>query len=690
MALSCAQPFTYQGFLRQGGSPANGNYTMTFRIYDALTGGTLLWNSGAVTVNVNNGLFTVQLNAPASVWSGADRFLEIQVGSTTLSPRVQITPTPYAFFAQRAPWSGITGVPSGFADGVDNELTLPFTGSANVSGSVFTVANDSTVSGAVGLHGIISSTNPGSLSAAVRGQNNGTGGYGIGVWGSHNGSGWGVYGTTVSGVGVYGLTTATSGLTYGVYGQSDSTDGTGVYGLATATSGDTVGVFGASYGTSGTGVVGWAYATSGYTIGVYGRSDSTDGTGVFGIATASGVTSGVYGRSYSTSGYGVFGWASATSGVTYGVYGRSNSTSGYGMYGYAAATSGVTSGVSGESASTSGRGVVGLAYATSGITFGVYGKSASTSGLGVYGYATATSGSTVGVYGRSDSTDGMGVSGLAYATSGSTVGVYGRSDSTNGIGVYGVATATSGLNYGVFGVSASPSGYGVYGRTHDGRGVFGIALATSGATYGVYGRSNSTSGYGMYGYAAATSGLNYGVLGESASASGYGVYATGRLAASGAKLFQIDHPLRPETHFLNHFCTEGPEPYNAYSGNVVTDAQGYATVQLPDYFETINRDFRYQLTVIDNSDEFVLVKVVREIQNNQFVIRTSKPYVKVSWEVKAIRHDRWVQEYGYQTEQEKPKEYQGRYLHPELYGQPKERGIFYRPETETPQKNQQP
>ncbi|OYT68566.1 MAG: hypothetical protein CFK48_11160 [Armatimonadetes bacterium CP1_7O] len=328
----------------------------------------------------------------------------------------------------------------------------------------------------------------------------------------------------MSGVGVYGLTTATSGLTYGVYGQSDSTDGTGVYGLATATSGDTVGVFGASYGTSGTGVVGWAYATSGYTIGVYGRSDSTDGTGVFGIATASGVTSGVYGRSYSTSGYGVFGWASATSGVTYGVYGR----------------------------------------------------------------------------------------------------------------------------------------------------------------------SNSTSGYGMYGYAAATSGLNYGVLGESASASGYGVYATGRLAASGAKLFQIDHPLRPETHFLNHFCTEGPEPYNAYSGNVVTDAQGYATVQLPDYFETINRDFRYQLTVIDNSDEFVLVKVVREIQNNQFVIRTSKPYVKVSWEVKAIRHDRWVQEYGYQTEQEKPKEYQGRYLHPELYGQPKERGIFYRPETETPQKNQQP
>jgi hypothetical protein len=96
LAQGVSQAFTYQGFLRQGGSPANGNYTMTFRIYDALAGGTLLWNSGAVTVNVNNGLFTVQLNAPASVWSGADRFLEIQVGGTTLSPRVRITPTPYA------------------------------------------------------------------------------------------------------------------------------------------------------------------------------------------------------------------------------------------------------------------------------------------------------------------------------------------------------------------------------------------------------------------------------------------------------------------------------------------------------------------------------------------------------------------------------------------------------------------
>jgi hypothetical protein len=158
------------------------------------------------------------------------------------------------------------------------------------------------------------------------------------------------------------------------------------------------------------------------------------------------------------------------------------------------------------------------------------------------------------------------------------------------------------------------------------------------------------------------------------------LHVSGTFAATGTKSFQIDHPLDPENYYLNHFCTEGPEPYNVYRGNVVTDAQGYATITLPAYFESINRDPTYHLTVIDSSDDFVLAKVVREIQNNQFVIRTSKPFVKVSWEVKAIRNDLWVQRYGYQTEQEKEDAIKGKYLHPELYGQPKERGINYYPE----------
>lgn len=96
VALACAQPFTYQGMLKDSGSPANGAFSMTFRLYNAATGGTPLGTVGPLNVAVSNGLFSVELNFPASVWDGGTRYLEIQVGSTTLSPRVKITPTPYA------------------------------------------------------------------------------------------------------------------------------------------------------------------------------------------------------------------------------------------------------------------------------------------------------------------------------------------------------------------------------------------------------------------------------------------------------------------------------------------------------------------------------------------------------------------------------------------------------------------
>jgi hypothetical protein len=307
--------------------------------------------------------------------------------------------------------------------------------------------------------------------------------------------------------------------------------------------------------------------------------------------------------------------------------------------------------------------VYGLAAASSGTNYGVYGRSDSTSGTGVYGWANATSGFTSGVYGQSDSTNGRGVIGVATATSGDAYGVLGRSDSSFGIGVYGRATASSGTNYGVYGRSDST----------DGRGVLGWATASSGGAWGVVGLTSSpaSNAYGVIGF-------------EPSGSAGHAVYANGSFAATGTKSFQIDHPLNPENYYLNHFCTEGPEPYNVYRGNVVTDAKGYATIQLPDYFESINRDPTYHLTIVDDGerDDFVLVKVVRKIRNNQFTIRTSAPHVEVSWRVEAIRNDRYVQKYGYKTEQEKEDSIKGKYVQPELYGMPKEYGIHYRPDME--------
>lgn len=78
--------------------------------------------------------------------------------------------------------------------------------------------SDNTDANAVAVRGVITSTTPGAFSAGIRGANNGTGGLGIGVYGSQAGSGWGVYGTTPSGVGVFG--SSPSGT--GVYASSNS------------------------------------------------------------------------------------------------------------------------------------------------------------------------------------------------------------------------------------------------------------------------------------------------------------------------------------------------------------------------------------------------------------------------------------------------------------------------------------
>jgi hypothetical protein len=179
-----------------------------------------------------------------------------------------------------------------------------------------------------------------------------------------------------------------------------------------------------------------------------------------------------------------------------------------------------------------------------------------------------------------------------------------------------------------------------------------------GVGHGVAGETDSTSNFaGVYG------------IGQAPAA--FGVYSLGRFAATGTKLFQIDHPLDPAGHYLNHYCTEGPEPLNVYSGNVVLGAAGTAVVHLPAYFSSINRDVRYQLTCVGG---YAPVHVSQEVTGNQFVIGGGHAGLKVSWRVEATRNDAWVRAYGAPVEEAKPAERQGTYLHPELFGRPPEQG----------------
>ncbi|HET9314843.1 MAG TPA: hypothetical protein VFQ51_04600 [Vicinamibacteria bacterium] len=354
----------------------------------------------------------------------------------------------------------------------------------------------------------------------------------------------------------------------------------------------------------------------------------------------------------------------------------SATTGSRGLYGVASSTGVLpTYGVVGEINSRTGAGLRGEAISSLGITAGVLGLSASTLGRGVWGQVTATTGPAHGVVGQTDSSAGRGVWGQNTATSGLAFGVYGETASTTGCGVCATGSATDGPNYGVYGETNSRNGHG----------VFGIATTTlTGDPIGVEGRTNSVTGIGVKGLATATAG--FGIWGESATTTGFAGYFAGRVHVAGmlskaAGTFKIDHPLDPENKYLYHSFVESPDMKNVYDGVATTDDLGYATVELPDWFEALNRDFRYQLTVVDteDGDVFVQAKVVKTVADHRFTLRTSAPRVVVSWQVTGIRDDAFARAHRVKVEEDKPDVERGTYLHPVEWGQPAARGVDARP-----------
>ena len=137
--------------------------------------------------------------------------------------------------------------------------------------------------------------------------------------------------------------------------------------------------------------------------------------------------------------------------------------------------------------------------------------------------------------------------------------------------------------------------------------------------------------------------------------------------SKGGGSFRIDHPEDPANKILYHSFVESPDMMNVYNGKITTNANGYATVEMPSYFEALNSDFRYQLTAIGN---FSQLCIHQEIENNRFVIRSSEPNVKVSWQVTGIRQDAWANKNRIPTEVNKTGDDKGKYLHPEAFDLP--------------------
>ena len=388
---------------------------------------------------------------------------------------------------------------------------------------------------------------------------------------------------------------------------------------------------------TGTALLGWHTNTAGTAAGIHGRTHSTD-MGALGVAGE--VTSSSPGALSA----GVRGINNGRVGLGIGVHG-SQEGSGWGVYGE----------------TPSGRGVYGLSDSGT----GVYARTVDGTGLVALNSGADTTAllgtDTYAIDASHDSVDGEGT---AIHAIGGKVGIYGEATS----GGFGIDLTRTGVlgRAGSF-VSGADTFYGVYG--------FGQAPIEGGSrtAYGVYGGAQSgasgSTGYGVYGE----------VFGPGTSYAGFfagSVHIAGTLSKSLGS-FKIDHPIDPENMYLSHSFIESPDMMNMYNGVVVLDRLGGATVDLPDYFESLNQSYRYQLTAIGASMPDLYIS--SEVSANQFSIAGGVAGAKVSWQVTGVRKDPVAVLNPIVVEEEKDAQHRGKYLNPKAYGFGDEKAIHPSP-----------
>jgi hypothetical protein len=270
------------------------------------------------------------------------------------------------------------------------------------------------------------------------------------------------------------------------------------------------------------------------------------------------------------------------------------------------------------------------------------------------------------------------IQGITNSNSSAASAVLGNSDA-GAWGVTGQATVGSTTESAVYGSNfRTTGGHGILGIGFNG----GVGMTDYRAGFGLYGENFDAIG-STANIAAGVAGLGYyGVIGEDRYLGGvfgaFGVFANGDMGSSGIKSFQIDHPNDPYNQYIRHFCLESNEVLNIYRGNVVLNESGEATVALPDYFESINRDYSYQLTPVGG---YAALYIKEEVSDGSFVIAGGSEGLKVSWTVQAERNDPYLQTYPekradvvLKNDREK-----GKLQIPALYGGSEEDKMFQSP-----------
>ena len=491
----------------------------------------------------------------------------------------------------------------------------------------------------------------------VYGENTGTG---RGVQGSNSGTGRGVIGFSAStGVGVQGQNSGTGigvsgfGVTtgYGVYGQNSGT-GNAIRGNNTGT---------------GIGVIGFSLATS---VGVQGQNAGT-GVGVAGFGVSTGI--GVYGQN-TANGPGIQ---------------AVNTNNGDGLQIF---QTGIGDGIYNQVAG--GNGIYNVVQSTN---FGVYTDLTTAGGTAYYAdlFNRDGSGFVFDNVGASSNADGFGFDGTVNTATASGAFVNGAVlagvQSGLGHGMLLIHSGTQGRNAEIDITNTNNNDPAIFAITQGGGsavlaqnqdntitgvvavGAFSYTGTDSDDHIGVRGSSSPAAGKGIG--VDGTGGL-YGVHGTGGT---YGVFSTGDFGGTGAKYFVIDHPLDPENKYLRHANIESNEILNFYRGTAIFDETGKATITLPNYYEAINKNASYQLTPVGAAMPNLFVE--KEIKDGKFIIAGGVSGKKVSWNVTAERNDPYLQQNPDRRNVEVDKgSRRGEYLTPELYGQPKEKGISYKEE----------
>ena len=353
---------------------------------------------------------------------------------------------------------------------------------------------------------------------------------------------------------------------------------------------------------------------------------------------------------------------------------RGDSVSGHG--GVFATQHGARYGVNASNTTPTGGGGAAV-NAAGGNANGLVASTSFASAYAVKGTQSAASSYTTAIYGEISSTGALqssyavqGVNKGTGVTAGA--GVYGQQNGS-GYGVQGYSTN----GYGMFG-SSNAGASGVHGQmtSGGGSGVSGVGNGQFGA--GVSGSSIGTSGHGLSGSVSTASNTASGVYGYG-PAPAYAGYFEGNVSVTGAfsapaSIVALDHPLDPSRKILRHAAVESSELKTIYDGTVTTDGRGRARVELPAWFEALNGDVRYQLTVVGGPAQ---AWIDARLADGAFVVATSEPGTDVCWQVTGVRRDAYAKAHPLAVEARKSARDTGSYLHPQEHGQPATKGIGY-------------